>query len=77
MLVPLAPRLIVRLAGEAESAKSRQVLTRPKTLVAPAYTEMFGALTGVPPGVVVIPWNEWSLVVLRAPNCYPELNLFA
>jgi hypothetical protein len=70
VLVPLAPRLIVRLAGEAESAKSGAAGpgSAPKTLVAPAYTEMFGALTGVPPGVVVIPWNEWSLVVLHAPE---------
>ena len=70
VLVPLAPRLTIRLDGEAESAKSGVggPGSAPKTLVAPAYTEMFGALTGVPPGVVVIPWNEWSLLVLHAPE---------
>jgi len=70
VLVPLAPRLKVRLAGEAESAKSGVggPGSLPKTLVAPSKTEMLGALMGVAPGVVAIPVNEKSLVGSHAPE---------
>ena len=70
VLVPLAPRLTVRLAGEAESVKSGTggPGSLPKTLVAPSKTEMLGALMGVAPGVVAIPVNEKSLVGSHAPE---------
>jgi hypothetical protein len=70
VLVPLAPRLTVRLAGLAESAKSGVggPGSLPNTLVAPSKTEMLGALMGVAPGVVAIPVNEKSLVGSHAPE---------
>src|SRR5262249_18102134 len=69
-LVPLAPRLTVRLAGLPESAKSGVAGpgSAPQTLVAAAWREMFGALTGVAPGVVAIPVYDQSLVGSHAPE---------
>jgi len=63
-------RQMVRLAGEAERAKSGVggPGSLPKTLVAPSKTEMLGALMGVAPGVVAIPMNEKSLVGSHAPE---------